>query len=379
MQIDEKYTCRAAKMYRAQLQRSVSGKADEEDDIGPATTGSSLRPLRTSGDDGSGSSTRGSPPSASPVPLASEWLTPAQAKAAAAAVAAAEAQAQAPQLIAIGPSTPAALSVPANLNAAAVRSGSGVTVMSSAASGAAAAPGADALDVSAVLGSNTTATAGAAKRPAVIASSSLSSGSSSKLGATKLGAKKLGAAKLGGSGSSTSFDDFEPGSTEAPKPAVALSTQVGTARDEAALASALGQLQVGPGSKSFVSSYGGSSGTASGDKGSNASIDKYKNAKAISSDMLFTTQTEEEKREERSRLANLSGARAISSDQFFNRDRGDSSEMGMGMNGRYTGRVGSTASDGLGEFVEKFAVSAADDLRKVGDVAKNFAESFLRR
>ena len=97
---------------------------------------------------------------------------------------------------------------------------------------------------------------------------------------------------------------------------------------------------------------------------------KYSSAKGISSDTYFGAEDNEELRAAGARLASLSGARAISSDQVFSAGGGGGggydgggggARYGAGAGGRAAGSVGTD----VGEFASKLGEAIGEDAKKL--------------
>lgn len=376
--MDEKYTSRAAKMYRAQLNRLIGIKS-EDDDTPLHGMDTGLEPIRSS----SSSSMRNG--TQTPTPLASEWVTPAQAKATVAAAEAEAAEANTHNPVAVEPSTP--------FSSATSRGGSSETTTSSSSSSSLPSsttanidnnkPNAT-LDISGAFadpfGSNSSNNS--VKRPTIIGTGNSGNRGTGGLGlgggGGKLGAKKLGAVKV-----NTSSFDFDKEDT----PSSTASTSNSSLSTDAAMARTFARLDMQSSSSSSSSSLSTTttspkvttatnSSTASGNNGGD--FNKFKNAKAISSDMLFNSNNDAQAREDSARLATFSSARGISSDTFFGRGEqetspgrsylGGSSSSSNG--GRYDGRAG---SEGLGEFVDKLTSAAGDEVKRLAETMKDRA------
>jgi hypothetical protein len=363
-QIDEKYTSRAAKMYRAQLHRLLGKEeeADSHDDFHSHSSSSNAY-TTTAG--------RGDK-QPSPTPLSSEWVTPAQAKAAVAAYEAEEQEAHSHEPVAVDPQTPIAVA-------------NHVTAVSSRATDGA--QGDAELDVGAITGKGAGAGAGAGassasspsgefKRPTIIGVRPAAGG--------KMGAKKLGAVKVGGAvgvsssgAASFDFDKDDGSSSSAPASSSATLSADGVAKTLAKME--LGELpRYSTGGGAGAGSASGS-GAASKDASGN-DFSRFKNAKGISSDMLFGGPANEaQAREDTVRMAQFSSARAISSDAFFGQgEAGSGAGAGSGGGGgggggaRY-GTGGRAGSEGLGDFMDKLTSGVGDDLRRVSETVKERA------
>lgn len=88
-------------------------------------------------------------------------------------------------------------------------------------------------------------------------------------------------------------------------------------------------------------------------------VDRYKNAKSISSDQFFDVDNDEAARERNQRkMQELGGAGGISSDMFFDRETAQAS-------GRPRGNSGSF--EGVGDFTSKIAQGVGADLSRASD------------
>jgi len=420
-QIDEKYTSRAAKMYRTHLAKAAgagggsgggSGKGGDGHSDDEAEThggwgsggvsggggagrregaGSSGTPAST----GSGGGPRASPPAlgrgisdssvASAGPLSSEFLDRSVAKAVSAAFAAEQAETAAMRPLAVRETEAPATA--AEVYAMHTHAGHGAGgVSGSVGAGGVTASGPTAigvLDVSAITGDASSPSgegvstgAGAVKKPIVIGSAARAGGlGAKKLGATKLGATKLGtpaAAAAGATGSITTTgklsvagfgdDEFSGGTVEvaaAPPPAAAAPTVAAApATSEPARPKAAMALSSKPAGDGLSEEY-----------------TRFAGAKAISSSQMYSRPEDDDAvREASARLASMGSVKAISSDMLFGggggaRGRGESSHSD-GSGGRWASRAG---SEGMSDFVEKLGAAVGDDLRKVSTVVADKA------
>jgi hypothetical protein len=355
--VTEKYTSRAAKLYRAHLTRLANGGQQHENSFG-SDFGDALK------DDDGGEG------------LQTQWTTAAQSKAAMAAVEAEAAEAKARTLISVPEASSDRLVAHHN------------TLPSSSSSSAAiSSPNkSDKLDVSCITGSSgpSTSTGGVGgSNPSSSLSSSSdpfggwgeieapsTTGSRPKLigtsigikssGSGKLGAKKLGATKLSTSSGAVDWDKVD----ETPIP---LQVVAPAAVSVASLTRSLGQVDVSGGRSSSSSS---SSSSASED------FSKFKNAKSISSSMLFDKPTDDQAKSDKARLAMYSSARGISSDAFFgDGSPGQSSGGGGGGGGGRFGTRADSAGEGLADFIDKLGSAVSDDFKKVTEIAKEKARA----
>ena len=354
-------------MYRAHLQKQLtggSGRPAEEDDADAGNT---------------------SPNNAS-APLTSDWVTPAQSKAVAAAVLAAEEAASLSVPVRIeGPqasSRPVAVLHRGAGYGVAVTSGASASTLGGGASGGGSAEGLDVSGAQTLSGGGGSAAAAAsaaaagaaaaAPRPVIISTGMplVKSGSSS----CKLGAKRLGGARLGsgGGGGGGSFDfDAKDAASDAPASPVSAKDAAAAGETGAdALARTLAAMETGTlarGMGSYSSPGGGRSGSGAVPSAATGTSDfsKFKNSKAISSDMLFASGNDERSRADAAKLNAYGDARAISSDMIFG-DGGGSGGGGSG-SGSGGGRKGraNSGGEGLSDFMDKLASSVSEDARKI--------------
>jgi len=185
--------------------------------------------------------------------------------------------------------------------------------------------------------------------------------------------KKLGAVKV----TNTSFDFDKDDTPSTTATTASLSTDAAMARTFARM-----DLQNNTSNNSLsttTTTTSSSSTTKSSSSSSSSSgndFNKFKNAKAISSDMLFNSGNDAQAREDAARLANFSSARAISSETLFGRGEPNDNSPSRGYgssssnSGRYDGRAG---SEGLGEFVDKLTLAAGDEVKRLAETMKDRA------
>lgn len=390
LQIDEKYTSRAARLYKTQLQKLVHGSSSSAGDDEDAEDGAH----GSSGGAGAGSRFTGGFPvagsasltrnistgsSGSPAPLSSEYMTPAQTKALASAIAAEQAQSTVAAPVAIyshpthqQPFTSMHGHSPSS--AAAASLGSGRKAYGS--------DGRDtagiALDVSAILGAGsaaatTTASSGAAAPaasssdwdsfgsssavPAASAGSSILRkgpilGSSSLSGGSKLGGKKLGGTKLGGmplgasmgagtvgagatlsvpsSVGAASFEDLEK---LAAAEAAAAATAAAAAKAEAEMMRGVSGMKLGSTAPSVTAAVAAATAAATAPSSSSSSSSDSSSAvfsKYSSAKGISSSMVfgESEDSETNQKLQALGSAKAISSDMLYGGGRGRSGTGG---------------------------------------------------
>jgi len=299
-------------------------------------------------------------------------VTPSQARAVAAAVAAEEKEAALDAPIRVKASSSESRDAGSAPVVLLHRAGYGVSVQAGAVRANKEADSATSLDVSSLRLDAGEGDVGALKpttapRPVVIGSfKPMSSGATGKLGAKRLGAK---------ASSAPSFD-FDAAEAAPPSPA-AKDTEnsggaggVGSKADEDALANALAGVEKGDlprGIGGYHSKGGSSSSSSSSAPSDPKTFDKYKNAKGISSDMLFAAADNEKTRADKEKLQSFGDQRAISSDMLWGGGgaggSGSSSSGGGSGGGRFENRASS--GEGLGEFMEKLGTSVTEDLRKM--------------
>jgi hypothetical protein len=352
--VTEKYTSRAAKLYRAHLMRLANG-GQQQHDSNFGDFGDSLRDE----DGGEG--------------LQTQWTTAAQSKAAMAAVEAEAKEAKARTLISMPETTSERISVQS----------SSLTSSSSSIASPAKTTASDKLDVTCISGTSgttsvttnstssdpfggwgeidTSSGSSTNNRPKLIGTSigiKTSGTSSGKLGAKKLGATRLGSS-TGGSGS-VDWDKVDDSPPQVIAPA---------ALTVAALTKTLGQVDMN----------GGRSSSSSSSSSATEDFSKFKNAKSISSSMLFDKPTDEQAKSDKARLAMYSSARGISSDAFFGDVSSGSSGSGSGGGGGGGGgRFGTraeSAGEGLADFIDKLGSAVSDDFKKVTEIAKEKARA----
>lgn len=344
LQIDDKYTSRAAKMYKAHLNKLAGAAArsisDDEEEADPRARGiTAPAPSHTN-------STRQVSEGSSP--LSTEFISVAQGKAVSAAYDAERAEAASAVPRAVSLVTPtSATSAYASLggrkaHVADAKDASGVTLTVSPSGGAPPTPD------STGSGTPPPAVGGgeAIRRPVIVGKASS--------GPSKLGAKKLGASKLGAGPVVTAattapklgFDDFDKDKDE-----VAPVTPV-TPAPEMNLAKAIKDLELH--SKSTAAT------AAAGRADATPTYSKYANSKSISSDMMYGREDDATVKQAQARLASYGGARAVSSDMVYGESQGSPE------GGRYGGRAGSGTGDSMSEFVEKLGSAVGDDVRKMG-------------
>jgi ADP-ribosylation factor GTPase-activating protein 2/3 len=355
--VTEKYTSRAAKLYRAHLMRLANG-GQQQHDSNFGDFGDSLRDE----DGGEG--------------LQTQWTTAAQSKAAMAAVEAEAKEAKARTLISMPETTSERISV----QSSSLTSSSSSSIASPAKTTAS-----DKLDVTCISGTSgaasvttnatpsdpfggwgeidTSSGSSASTRPKLIGTSvgiKTSGTSSGKLGAKKLGATRLGTS-TGGSGS-VDWDKVDDSPPQVIAPA---------ALTVAALTKTLGQVDIN----------GGRSSSSSSSSSATEDFSKFKNAKSISSSMLFDKPTDEQAKSDKARLAMYSSARGISSDAFFGDVSSGSSGSGSGGGGGGGGGGGrfgtraESAGEGLADFIDKLGSAVSDDFKKVTELAKEKARA----
>lgn len=386
--IDEKYSSRAAKMYRQHLARLLAGNSGGGGDDSSAHA-----------DDDQDDSRASPAPSPTDAPLASEFTSSAQTRATAASWAAQEKEAQA--------------SAPIHINAASAqptvtkafgadgKDGSGVTLDVSAlrssapAEAPAPAAGSFVLTPGALIAGGSDASAAAAasssmaaKRPAMTGVAARPGGSAvGKLGAKRMGATRVGASTSATKGSSGGFDDFDKEKQMNETESIAAAARK-VAAEEQNLADALQAVELGikSGSLAGVSSHstaassssrygslqtGGSPYSSMPSSSTSSSLPppaggftKFAGSKGISSDAFFGAEDTDASRTATVRLQAMSGSRSISSSQVFGEEPG-SSGGGGGGSGRYAGRAGSGGD--VTDFVEKIGASVGEDLKRVGE------------